>query len=168
MAHKKSGGNTSQKKDSAGRRLGIKRFGNQIVKAGNILCRQRGTKWHPGKNVGMGRDHTLFALVDGLVEYIKKGRKEDIYINIVVLDDNNKENKQNNNNINNTKSNKNKENNKESKSNKTNNNNNKTNNKETKKETTKENKQEKVKKESKQTTKETKTKKESKKKEEKE
>ena len=125
MAHKKSGGNTSQKKDSAGRRLGIKRFGNQIVKAGNILCRQRGTKWHPGKNVGMGKDHTLFALVDGLVEYIKKGRKQDIYINIIVLDDNNKDNqktknnKNNNNNNNNknsnTKTNKNKEKNKKQK-----------------------------------------------------
>lgn len=83
MAHKKGGGATSQKKDSAGRRLGIKKSGNQEVIAGNIICKQRGTKWHPGENVGMGRDHTIFALVDGVVKFFKKGHKEKTFISVV-------------------------------------------------------------------------------------
>ena len=69
MAHKKAGGSSRNGRDSAGRRLGVKRFGGQVVVAGNILVRQRGTKMHPGRNVGMGRDHTLFAMVDGQVRF---------------------------------------------------------------------------------------------------
>ena len=83
MAHKKGGGATSQKKDSAGRRLGLKKSGNQEVIAGNIICKQRGTKWHPGENVGMGRDHTIFALIDGVVKFFKKGHKERTFISVV-------------------------------------------------------------------------------------
>ena len=71
MAHKKAGGSSRNGRDSAGRRLGVKRFGGQEVLAGNILVRQRGTKMDPGKNVGMGRDHTLFALIDGIVSFHK-------------------------------------------------------------------------------------------------
>ncbi|MGE0725267.1 MAG: 50S ribosomal protein L27 [Alphaproteobacteria bacterium] len=69
MAHKKAGGSSRNGRDSAGRRLGVKRFGGQFVLAGNILVRQRGTKFHAGDHVGMGRDHTLFALVDGHVAF---------------------------------------------------------------------------------------------------
>ncbi len=78
MAHKKGQGSTSNTRDSAGKRLGVKIFGGQFAKAGNIIVRQRGTKFHPGKNVGMGRDHTLFALIDGIVrfEYKDKRRKK--------------------------------------------------------------------------------------------
>lgn len=67
MAHKKAGGSSRNGRDSAGQRLGVKRFGGQAVLAGNILVRQRGTKFHPGRNVGIGKDHTLFALVEGKV-----------------------------------------------------------------------------------------------------
>ncbi|WP_120945988.1 MULTISPECIES: 50S ribosomal protein L27 [Helicobacter] len=78
MAHKKGQGSTQNNRDSAGRRLGVKKFGSEFVRAGNILVRQRGTKVHPGKNVGMGKDHTLFALVDGFVcfSYRDKQRKK--------------------------------------------------------------------------------------------
>ena len=69
MAHKKSGGSSSNGRDSIGRRLGVKKFGGEVVKAGNILVRQRGTKIHPGNNVGIGSDDTLFALVDGVVKF---------------------------------------------------------------------------------------------------
>ncbi|MGF1612020.1 MAG: 50S ribosomal protein L27 [Kiloniellales bacterium] len=69
MAHKKAGGSSRNGRDSAGRRLGVKKFGGEIVVPGNILVRQRGTKFHPGENVGMGKDHTLFALVDGKVAF---------------------------------------------------------------------------------------------------
>jgi large subunit ribosomal protein L27 len=72
MAHKKAGGSSKNGRDSAGRRLGIKCFGGAQVVAGNIIVRQRGTKWHPGANVGMGRDHTLFALIDGLIHFKTK------------------------------------------------------------------------------------------------
>jgi len=71
MAHKKAGGSSRNGRDSAGRRLGVKKFGGQEVIAGNIIVRQRGTKFHPGANVGIGRDHTLFALVDGSVKFIR-------------------------------------------------------------------------------------------------
>ncbi|NRA74272.1 MAG: 50S ribosomal protein L27 [Rickettsiales bacterium] len=81
MAHKKAGGSSRNGRDSAGRRLGVKRFGGQVVKSGNILVRQRGTKFHPGKNVGMGKDHTLFALIDGVVSF-SYGAKDKSYINI--------------------------------------------------------------------------------------
>ena len=73
MAHKKAGGSTRNGRDSESKRLGVKRFGSQKVKAGNILVRQRGTQFHPGDNVGCGRDHTLFALVDGTVSFSSKG-----------------------------------------------------------------------------------------------
>lgn len=72
MAHKKAGGSSRNGRDSAGRRLGVKKFGGENVLAGNILVRQRGTKFHPGDNVGMGRDHTLFALSDGHVKFERK------------------------------------------------------------------------------------------------
>ena len=71
MAHKKSGGSSRNGRDSAGKRLGVKKFGGEAVVGGNIIVRQRGTKFHPGDNVGMGRDHTLFALVDGKVGFVK-------------------------------------------------------------------------------------------------
>jgi large subunit ribosomal protein L27 len=71
MAHKKAGGSSRNGRDTAGRRLGVKKFGGQAVIAGNIIVRQRGTKFHPGANVGIGRDHTLFALVDGSVKFIR-------------------------------------------------------------------------------------------------
>jgi large subunit ribosomal protein L27 len=69
MAHKKAGGSSRNGRDSGGQRLGVKKFGGEYVLAGNILVRQRGTKFHPGKNVGIGRDHTLFATVDGSVTF---------------------------------------------------------------------------------------------------
>ena len=72
MAHKKAGGSSRNGRDSAGRRLGVKKFGGEAVVPGNIIIRQRGTKWHPGDNVGLGRDHTIFALVEGKVAYAKK------------------------------------------------------------------------------------------------
>ena len=75
MAHKKGQGSTQNNRDSAGRRLGVKKFGGEAVVAGNIVIRQRGTKVHPGKNMGMGKDHTLFALVDGIVRFERKDKK---------------------------------------------------------------------------------------------
>jgi large subunit ribosomal protein L27 len=75
MAHKKGQGSTQNNRDSAGRRLGVKKYGGEAVVAGNIIIRQRGTKVHPGKNVGMGKDHTLFALVDGVVAFERKDKK---------------------------------------------------------------------------------------------
>lgn len=74
MAHKKGGGSTRNGRDSNPQYLGVKRYGGEAVLAGNILVRQRGTKFHPGRNVGVGRDHTLFALVDGVVKFERKGR----------------------------------------------------------------------------------------------
>ena len=74
MAHKKAGGSSRNGRDSDGKRLGVKRFGGEKVLSGNILVRQRGTKWHPGENVGLGRDHTIFALVDGRVEFKRKAQ----------------------------------------------------------------------------------------------
>jgi|TARA_R110002072_G_scaffold159872_2_gene310915 large subunit ribosomal protein L27 len=72
MAHKKAGGSTRNGRDSAGRRLGVKKFGGEAVVPGNIILRQRGTKWHPGTNVGIGKDHTIFALIDGKVAFAKR------------------------------------------------------------------------------------------------
>ena len=69
MAHKKAGGSSRNGRDSPGQRLGVKKFGGERVVPGNIIVRQRGTRWHPGRNVGMGRDHTLFALVPGNVRF---------------------------------------------------------------------------------------------------
>ena len=74
MAHKKAGGSSKNGRDSNAQRRGVKRFGGQVVKAGNILVRQLGTRIHPGTNVGMGRDYTLFAKIDGVVTYEKMGR----------------------------------------------------------------------------------------------
>ena len=74
MAHKKAGGSSRNGRDSAGKRLGVKLFGGESAIAGNILARQRGTKWHPGANVGIGKDHTLFALIDGRVEFKSKAK----------------------------------------------------------------------------------------------
>jgi large subunit ribosomal protein L27 len=82
MAHKKAGGSSRNGRDSVGQRLGIKRFGGQVVRAGNILVRQRGTKIHPGANVGMGRDYTLFAKMDGRVQFEKK-RKTKTLVSII-------------------------------------------------------------------------------------
>jgi len=73
MAHKKAGGSTRNGRDSESKRLGVKRFGGQAVTAGNILVRQRGTRFHPGENVRCGKDHTLFATVDGTVEFVTRG-----------------------------------------------------------------------------------------------
>jgi len=73
MAHKKAGGSSRNGRDSQSKRLGVKRYGGQVVLAGNILVRQRGTRVHPGDNVGIGRDHTLFALIDGRVQFGVKG-----------------------------------------------------------------------------------------------
>ena len=75
MAHKKAGGSSRNGRDSAGRRVGVKKFGGEAVIAGNIIVRQRGTKFHPGENVGMGKDHTLFALCDGNVSFRQKAGK---------------------------------------------------------------------------------------------
>ncbi len=74
MAHKKAGGSSRNGRDSAGQRLGVKRFGGQWVQAGNILVRQKGTRIHPGENVGVGKDYTLFARIDGVVKFGKKGK----------------------------------------------------------------------------------------------
>ena len=73
MAHKKAGGSSRNGRDTAGRRLGVKKYGGEAVSAGNIIIRQRGTKYHPGSNVGIGKDHTLFALIEGRVKFEKKG-----------------------------------------------------------------------------------------------
>lgn len=78
MAHKKGQGSVKNGRDSRSKRLGVKKFGSEKVIAGNIIIRQRGTKWHPGKNIGMGKDHTLFALVDGEVYFDRKGRRVNV------------------------------------------------------------------------------------------
>ncbi|XKM13231.1 50S ribosomal protein L27 [Orbaceae bacterium ac157xtp] len=83
MAHKKAGGSSRNGRDSQSKRLGVKRYGNQEVLAGNILVRQRGTQFHPGLNVGCGRDHTLFALIDGQVKFEVKGPKNRRFISVV-------------------------------------------------------------------------------------
>jgi len=83
MAHKKAGGSTRNGRDSEAKRLGVKKFGGEQVLAGNILVRQRGTRFHPGLNVGIGKDHTLFAKAHGVVEFQEKGAKKRKYINVV-------------------------------------------------------------------------------------
>lgn len=85
MAHKKAGGSTRNGRDSQSKRLGVKRFGGQVVKAGNILVRQRGTQFHPGLNVGCGKDYTLFAKVEGTVVFQVKGPKNRKFITIEPL-----------------------------------------------------------------------------------
>jgi len=82
MAHKKAGGSSRNGRDSQSKRLGVKRFGGETVSAGSILVRQRGTKFHPGKNVGCGKDHTLFAKTDGKVYFNKKGIKLRQFVNV--------------------------------------------------------------------------------------
>jgi large subunit ribosomal protein L27 len=83
MAHKKAGGSTRNGRDSESKRLGVKKFGGEVVRAGNILVRQRGTKMHPGVNVGCGHDHTLFAKTDGQVLFEKKGPKQRTFVSVV-------------------------------------------------------------------------------------
>ena len=78
MAHKKGQGSVKNGRDSRSKRLGVKKFGGQAVIAGNIIIRQRGTKWQPGKNVGLGRDYTIFALVDGTVRFDREGRRVNV------------------------------------------------------------------------------------------
>ena len=82
MAHKKSGGSSRNGRDSQSKRLGVKKFGGERVLAGNILVRQRGTRWIPGDNVGLGRDHTIFSLVDGFVKFSTK-RDDRTYVSVV-------------------------------------------------------------------------------------
>lgn len=81
MAHKKSGGSSSNGRDSIGRRLGVKKFGGEAVIPGNIIIRQRGTKYHPGANVDMGRDHTIFAVAEGKVEF--KSKEDKVFVSVV-------------------------------------------------------------------------------------
>lgn len=83
MAHKKAGGSSRNGRESESKRLGVKRYGGEQVLAGNIIVRQRGTAFHPGVNVGIGKDHTLFALVDGQVQFAIKGPKRQRTVNIV-------------------------------------------------------------------------------------
>ncbi len=82
MAHKKAGGSSRNGRDSEGRRLGVKKFGGEQVAPGNIILRQRGTQWHPGEGVGMGRDHTIFAAREGFVEFKAKARGR-TYVSVV-------------------------------------------------------------------------------------
>ena len=83
MAHKKAGGSTRNGRDSESKRLGVKCFGGQQVIAGNIILRQRGTKFHPGQNVGLGRDYTIFAKSDGIVKFETKGPKNRKYVSVI-------------------------------------------------------------------------------------
>lgn len=83
MAHKKAGGSTRNGRDSESKRLGVKRYGGEEVLAGNILIRQRGTHFHPGLNVGCGRDHTLFAKTDGVVKFTVRGPKNRKFVDVV-------------------------------------------------------------------------------------
>ena len=85
MAHKKAGGSSRNGRDSAGRRLGVKKFGGESVIPGNIICRQRGTRWWPGEGVGIGKDHTIFAKVDGAVKF-HKGLKGRTFISVLPKD----------------------------------------------------------------------------------
>ena len=83
MAHKKAGGSTRNGRDSQSKRLGVKRYGGESVIAGNIIIRQRGTHFHPGVNVGCGKDHTLFAKADGVVKFVTRGPKSRKFVDIV-------------------------------------------------------------------------------------
>ena len=82
MAHKKAGGSSRNGRDSQSKRLGVKSYGGELLTAGSIIVRQRGTKFHPGKNVGCGKDHTLFSKVDGRVAFVKKGPKLRQFVNV--------------------------------------------------------------------------------------
>ncbi|MCB1647311.1 MAG: 50S ribosomal protein L27 [Pseudomonadales bacterium] len=86
MAHKKAGGSTRNGRDSESKRLGVKIFGGQAAEPGNILVRQRGTRFHPGVNVGLGKDHTLFAKAEGVVTFTTKGPKQRKYVNVVAAE----------------------------------------------------------------------------------
>lgn len=86
MAHKKAGGSTRNGRDSHSKRLGVKRFGSETVKAGNIIVRQRGTRFHPGVNVGCGRDHTLFATAGGVVVFEQKGARNRTFVSVMSRD----------------------------------------------------------------------------------
>ncbi len=86
MAHKKAAGASRNGRDSKSKRLGVKCFGGELVKAGNILVKQRGTQFHPGENVGVGRDYTLFALADGYVSFCRKGLKQMQHISIIPVE----------------------------------------------------------------------------------
>ncbi len=86
MAHKKAGGSSRNGRDSQGQRLGVKIYGGQAVKAGNIIVRQRGTEYHPGANVGCGKDYTLFATAAGTVEFSVKGPKNRRFVSVVTAD----------------------------------------------------------------------------------
>jgi large subunit ribosomal protein L27 len=86
MAHKKAGGSTRNGRDSQAKRLGVKKFGGEAVIAGNILVRQRGTQYHPGVNVGLGRDHTLFAKADGKVQFEARGRGARRYVSVIATE----------------------------------------------------------------------------------
>lgn len=86
MAHKKAGGSSKNGRDSESKRLGVKRYGGEEVLAGNIIIRQRGTKFHPGKGVGLGKDHTIFALINGSVQF-SKGRNGRSMINVIAAND---------------------------------------------------------------------------------
>lgn len=85
MAHKKAAGSTRNGRDSESKRLGVKMFGGQAVRAGNILVRQRGTRFHAGENVGLGRDHTLFAKADGVVKFVVQGKENRKYVTVEAL-----------------------------------------------------------------------------------
>ena len=85
MAHKKAGGSSRNGRDTAGRRLGVKKYGGEVVIPGNIIIRQRGTKWHPGRNVGIGKDHTIFAKAEGVVEF-RNGRNGRAFVSVVTAD----------------------------------------------------------------------------------
>lgn len=82
MAHKKAGGSTRNGRDSESKRLGVKKYGGELVAAGNILVRQRGTQFHPGANVGCGKDHTLFAKADGQVRFLTRGRQNRKFVTV--------------------------------------------------------------------------------------
>ena len=82
MAHKKAGGSSRNGRDTAGRRLGVKKFGGETVIGGNIIIRQRGTKWHPGTGVGLGKDHTIYALVDGKVAFRTRANSQ-VFVSVV-------------------------------------------------------------------------------------
>lgn len=83
MAHKKAGGSSRNGRDSESKRLGVKRYGGQLINAGSIIVRQRGTRFHPGDNVGIGKDHTLFAKITGTVQFLVKGAAQRKYVTIV-------------------------------------------------------------------------------------
>ncbi|MES0873419.1 50S ribosomal protein L27 [Sinimarinibacterium thermocellulolyticum] len=83
MAHKKAAGSTRNGRDSESKRLGVKKFGGEAVVAGNIIVRQRGTQYHAGVNTGLGRDHTIFAIADGKVEFRRRGPKNKLFVDVV-------------------------------------------------------------------------------------